>query len=273
MRLTFKALAGALALPLAACATANAPSRDEVDGLRGEVAQLRARQAEQDREITALKSRLEDRPDRGAAAAPVATATSVRAEGATTVAGPSASGPRVPENLKVVYVAPDPIVLDDGPAPRAAAPAPSRKKPAGAPTPLPTDTELREPVSAEAGLSPEALEVAYKAALAAPDGPTALERFAGDHPQAPQADNALFEAGLRAERTGHADRAAKDFQRVVAEHPAGDAVADALLHLAACQLQLHQTDAARQTLAHLTHQFPGSAQAEAAQARLADLGG
>ncbi|MBS2030576.1 MAG: tetratricopeptide repeat protein [Deltaproteobacteria bacterium] len=277
MKLLPKALAALVAMPLGACATANAPSRDEVEALRGEVAALRSRQADQDRELAKLRSQLDDRGAQASAAAPVAaTSATTRAAASTTTNAPSAA-PQVPDNLKVVYVAPDPVILDDHPTHAAReAPASRRRGPPPTPAPAPpTTTELREPIAADdaGGLSPEALEVAYKAALAAPDSGGALERFAHDHPQAAQADNALFEAGVHAERAGQSERAAHDFERVVKEHPAGDVVADALLHLAGCQLQLHQTLAAKQTLSRITSQFPGSAQAEAAQSRLTDLGG
>jgi TolA-binding protein len=269
-----KALAGLLALPLGACATTASPSREEVDGLRAEVAQLRARQVEQDRELLRFKAQLDDRGATAVASAPVAATSATRAEGASTTNTSGVTrGPQIPENLKVVYVAPEAVPMGE-PQRAAREPATPRRRPAAAPAPLPTDTALREPVAPDASaLSPEALEVAYRVALAAPNGPDALERFAREHPEAAQADNALFEAGLRSERAGQADRAAKDFERVVREHPAGDCVADALLHLAGCQLQLHKTDAARSTLARITTQFPGSAQAEAAQVRLTDLGG
>ena len=256
-------MAPLLALPCLACATSSV-QREEVDGLRTEVAELRAQQMRQDRELAALRNQLRDHPD----AMPVAASTTARAEATTITA---ASEPRIPEDLKVVYVAPDPIVLSDAPARGRAAAA----HPRGPPTPLPVDTELREPVAANPAetLSPEAIDVAYKAALAAPDASNTLERFAQDHAEAPQADNALFEAGVHAEREGNAERAAHDFDRVVREHPAGDVVADALLHLAGCQLQLHQNEAAKATLTRISNQFPGSAQAEAAQTRLGDLGG
>lgn len=251
-----------LIAPLAACAAAP-PVPDEVEGLRAEVARLRAENANQQRELDRLRR---DEPDRSA----LASAT-VRAEAATVIAAPA---PQVPDNLKVVYVAPEPIQLDESPR---AARVPHRRSsallPAAAPTALPTATELREPVleaSPGAGLSPEALAVAYTAALAAPDA-SALETYARVHADDARADNALFEAGIRAERAGQPERAARDYERAVVEHPAGDVVADALLHLAACQLQLHRPDAARQTLARIPRQFPGSPQAEAAATRLADL--
>jgi len=279
LKLLPKALAALVALPLGACATANAPTRDEVEGLRGEVAALRARQTEQDRELSKLKAQLDDRGAQANGTAPVAATATTRAEASTTTNSNSASAPHVPDNLKVVYVAPDPVVLDDHPTHAAReAPASRRRAPPPSPTPTPSPadmTELREPLAPgdEGNLTPEALEVAYKAALAAPDQGASLERFAHDHPQASQADNALFEAGVHAERAGQPERAAHDFERAVKEHPAGDVVADALLHLAGCQLQLHQNLAAKQTLSRITSQFPGSAQAEAAQARLTDLGG
>jgi hypothetical protein len=260
-----------LALPLVACASAPSPG-GEVDGLRAEVARLRVENASQDRELARLRR---DDPARTSSVSTVAmgTTSTVRAEAAVEVA-PVA--PQIPENLKVVFVAPEPELLEEGPRP-AAARTPHRRGSVSvsvaAATPLPTATALREPVLGEPPapeLSPEALAVAYTAALAAPD-PSALEAFARTHADDARADNALFEAGLRAERAGQSERAAYDFGRAVAEHPAGDVVADALLHLATCQLQLHHPELARQTLGRITHQFQGSPQAEAAASRLADL--
>jgi len=257
-----------VAVPLAACATAQGPTRAEVDGLRAQVAELRAQHVRTENELSLLRTAVQAQPVSQVTAAPAA-----RAEATTTTAD---LGPQVPENLAVVYVTPEPTVITNAPGRR----APRPRAVSGPPTPLPTETALREPVNPDAdpaapppspdALSPAGLEVAYQAALAAP-GPGALERFAREHPQAAQADNALFEAGIHAERNNQAEHAAADFARMIREHPASDVVADALLHLAACQLDLHHPRDARATLTQITHQFAGSAQAEAARARLADL--
>jgi TolA-binding protein len=284
-----------------------------MESMRSEIQTLKAQQAEQQREIVRLRAQLDAAQGRAVASAgsgsasqssapvpsssPLAgvpspnanpnsmarsrSARNAKGQPAAEANADAASGsPHVPDNLRVVFVAPEPVEYNDDNTPNAS----RRSRPVGTPEPLNTETSLKEPVnmaavdastSATAAANPPldaaAIEVEYKVALASPDAADKLEQFARKHPEHPSADNALFEAGLRAERTGDAERARSDFEKAVQEHPAGDVVADAMLHLAACDLQLHRTGAARTVLEKLSAQFPDSAQAVAARARLADL--
>lgn len=247
---------------------------------------LKAQQADQQRELNRLRLSVNEHQKFGE---PQAAATATPAPAAlaekTTARGPQViapaeqpvgrGGPRIPDRLKVVYVAPDSLEFKDPPGgePAQAAPTPTPGKPAKAvaPAPLSVETPLREPLDvSEVSQDPAVVLAEYTAALAAPAGDK-LEAFERLHPDDMNADNALYEAGVRAEKAGATEKAVRDFQRVASEHPAGDVTSDALLHLASCQRQLRQPAAARATLASLVSKFPTSSQAEVARARLAEL--
>jgi TolA-binding protein len=262
------------ALALGGCA-ANAASRQDVEALKADVQTLREQQRDQQREIARLRAELQAQKA-AAPAAPSASAGPTRLEKAAAATRVGASSPyAVPDDLQVVRLEPEAVEFSDETTPQAPVP-PARHHAALPPAgPLPMETPLKEPLLAD--LAPQAvpdtalLDVQYKVALSAPNAMDQLEAFAKSHPEHASADNALFEAGLRAEKAGDATRAAKDFDLAVRQHPAGDTVADSLLHLAACDLQLHRTGAARHALEQLSTQYPDSAQAEAARVRLADL--
>jgi tol-pal system protein YbgF len=102
-------------------------------------------------------------------------------------------------------------------------------------------------------------------------GVSRLLLFAQDNPRHPRADNALYFAGLG--QMGLKDHAvaAKTFQRLIDNYPAGDAVLDGMLRLAECQLKLDQKEDARALYTRVITQFPGTAAATQAEQRLASL--
>ena len=259
------------ALALSGCAS-NTATRQDVETLRAQVQTLSDQQRDQQREIARMRHDLQARQ-----AAPPPAPSDARPSHAQARSAPGATAKyAVPDNLQVVRLEPEPMEFSDDSAPQlAVARAPRHRPPLLPAATLPTQTSLKEPLLAD--LAPQAvsdpaiLDVEYKVALTAPNAIDQLEGFAKAHPEHPSADNALFEAGLRAEKGGDASRAAKDFDQGVRQHPAGDTVADSLLHLAACDLQLRRTEAARRALQQLSTQYPDSAQAEAARVRLSDL--
>lgn len=263
----WSALLGALAL--GGCASQSV-SREDVEGMRSEIKTLHDQQVAQQKEIARLRAEMREQRQAPSPTAPPETAQ--KASGAVPVA--TSTHYAMPDNLKVVVLTPPPVEFSDDSTPQAP-PPPRHHAPLPPAGPLPTATPLKEPVLADINPQPvpdsAILDVQYKVALSAPNAVDQLEAFAKAHPEHPSADNALFEAGLRAERAGDPDRAAHDFEKAVIEHPAGDTVADSLLHLAACDLTLHRTSAARHALEQLSTQFAGSAQADAARSRLADL--
>lgn len=98
-----------------------------------------------------------------------------------------------------------------------------------------------------------------------------LTGFAHKYPAHPQADNALYFAGIGEIGLEEYEKAADAFATVIARYPAGDAVAEAMLKLADCRVHLHQRDEARSLFARVVSTYPGTAAAAQAEQRLASL--
>lgn len=95
-----------------------------------------------------------------------------------------------------------------------------------------------------------------------------MQQFVSDWPRHPKADNALYFAGLAWVADKDFEKAAGLFERVLAQYPAGDAVLDSMLKLADCRQKLNKTREARATWEKIVTNYPGTAAATQAQARL-----
>lgn len=100
-------------------------------------------------------------------------------------------------------------------------------------------------------------------------GVAQLQQFVSDWPKHPRADNALYFAGLALHSSKEFDQAAQQFERVVAQYPAGDAVLDSMLKLADCRARLNKPKEARATWERIISNYPGTSAATQAQQRLA----
>lgn len=100
-------------------------------------------------------------------------------------------------------------------------------------------------------------------------GVAQLQQFVNDWPKHPRADNALYFAGLALHSSKEFDQAAGQFERVVAQYPAGDAVLDSMLKLADCRARLNKPKEARATWERIVSNYPGTSAATQAQQRLA----
>lgn len=99
----------------------------------------------------------------------------------------------------------------------------------------------------------------------------ALQAFSAEHPRHPQSDNALFFSGVGLMALDDFEGAARAFDRVLKEYPAGDARLDAMLHLGDCRVRLNQKEDARSLYAKLISAYPGTAAANKAQKRLSQI--
>ncbi len=100
-------------------------------------------------------------------------------------------------------------------------------------------------------------------------GVTQLVQFTTDWPRHPQADNALYFAGLGQMSLEQWDGAARLFELASSKYPAGDAVVDSMLKLAECRVKQSRPQDAKATLERIVTSYPGTAAATQAQARLA----
>ncbi len=100
-------------------------------------------------------------------------------------------------------------------------------------------------------------------------GVAAMRQFAAEWPRHPKADNALYLSGAALHVSRDYEQAAGLFQRVIAQYPAGDAVLDSMLKLADCQARLKQAGQARATWEKIVSNYPGTAAANQASAKLA----
>lgn len=100
-------------------------------------------------------------------------------------------------------------------------------------------------------------------------GVAQMAQFVADWPKHPKADNALYLSGMAYVADRDFAKATEFFERVVAQFPAGDAVVDSMLRLADCRLRLNHPREARATWEKIVSNFPGTAAATQAQARLA----
>ncbi|MGV3619197.1 MAG: tetratricopeptide repeat protein [Archangium sp.] len=99
-------------------------------------------------------------------------------------------------------------------------------------------------------------------------GVAQMQQFVSDWPRHPKADNALYFAGLALAAEKDFEKASGLFERVLAQYPAGDAVLDSMLKLADCRQRLNKTREARATWEKIVTNYPGTAAATQAQARL-----
>jgi tol-pal system protein YbgF len=162
--------------------------------------------------------------------------------------------------------------------------------------PLDTSTEIQEPVSEEIGelgrlrrtardgdapegepIDPELAEAEFEGALAGlktgsfSGAVLKLQAFAAAHPRHARSDNALYYSGIGLLAMDDVAGAARAFDRVIAEYPAGDARIDAMLKLAECHTRLDQKDGARELYARIASTYPDSAAAAQARQRLVQL--
>lgn len=98
-----------------------------------------------------------------------------------------------------------------------------------------------------------------------------LQAFSAEHPRHPQSDNALYYSGIGLMALDDFEGAARAFDRVLKEYPAGDARIESMLHLADCRVRLNQKDDARSLYANLISAYPGTAAANKAQKRLSQI--
>jgi TolA-binding protein len=102
-------------------------------------------------------------------------------------------------------------------------------------------------------------------------GAELLERFARQSPRHPQADNALYFAGLGRVGLEEFEAAAALFEQVLTRYPAGDAVQEAMLKLADCRVRLKEGARAKALYSRVISSYPGTPAAEHATRRLATL--
>ena len=95
-----------------------------------------------------------------------------------------------------------------------------------------------------------------------------MQQFVTDWPRHPKADNALYLSGMAFLADREFEHATEQFERVISQYPAGDAVLDSMLKLAECRLKLNRPREARATWEKIVTAFPGTAAATTAQARL-----
>lgn len=95
-----------------------------------------------------------------------------------------------------------------------------------------------------------------------------MQQFVTDWPRHPKADNAIYFSGMAFLAMKDFEHATLQFERVINQYPAGDAVLDSMLKLADCRLKLKGPREARATWEKIVAGFPGTAAATQAQARL-----
>nr|WP_217277937.1 tetratricopeptide repeat protein [Corallococcus exiguus] len=277
----------ALSAPTA-CAT-TAASQTEVGRLEAEVRTLRAAQSSLIERLERLENRDAVSRARAAAPAPVASPK------ATASAKPEAASPEVGEPLGL---APAELTV-------------VRLKPKKEPAPrintavavMEPDVDQMEmfisPVEGSSGTGsvslggsmasttatrmeppekdPDILDAEYERAVSmlrtgnVDGGVETLTRFAAENPRHPRADNALYFSGLGQMGLKDAAGAAKTFEKLIKNYPAGDAVQDGMLRLAECRVRLNQAVDARALYTRVVTQFPGTAAATQAEQRLAAL--
>ncbi|MBN8467131.1 tetratricopeptide repeat protein [Corallococcus exiguus] len=278
----------ALSAPTA-CAT-TAASQTEVGRLEAEVRTLRAAQSSLIERLERLENR--DAVSRARAAAPAPAASS---PAATASAKPEAASPEpgeslglAPAELTVVRLKPK-----KEPAPRintaVAVMEPDADQMEMFISPVEgssgtgsvslggsmasTTTTRMEPPEKD----PDILDAEYERAVAmlrtgnVEGGVETLTRFAAENPRHPRADNALYFSGLGQMGLKDAAGAAKTFEKLIKNYPAGDAVQDGMLRLAECRVRLNQAVDARALYTRVVTQFPGTAAATQAEQRLAAL--
>lgn len=267
--------ASAALLLVAGCA-GGAVSREDVDGLRGELRALRQENEELARRVDALSGQVDvlAARARGPAPRPAAAPVPLRAPPEPRPVEPEPSGfvaaaPVVPPDLEVVKLAP----------PRAAGARAART--ARTAPPVPTAVRIAEPeaerLEALARPSGRAISVEADRELRAAqrkgglDRAHALEDFTGRYPRHPAADNALLESAEAYAAAGRDEAACALVRRTADEYPAGDAMSVALERLAACASRRGVAAEERGLLQRLVSDYPGTPAAERAGRRLGQL--
>ncbi|GMT95956.1 hypothetical protein KH5H1_00750 [Corallococcus caeni] len=277
----------ALSAPTA-CAT-TAASQTEVGRLEAEVRTLRAAQASLVERLERLENR--DAVSRARSVSPAPTASPATAASAKPEAASSQGGEALgmaPSELTVVRLKPK-----KEPAPRintavaVTEPDPDQMEMFISPVEGSSGTGSSGSVVSTGSLAPSRMEVPekdpdildaeYERAVAmlrtgnVEGGVETLTRFAAENPRHPRADNALYFSGLGQMGLKDAAGAAKTFERLIKNYPAGDAVQDGMLRLAECRVRLNQAVDARALYTRVVTQFPGTAAATQAEQRLAAL--
>jgi TolA-binding protein len=250
---------------LTACATTGSARTSEWAELKAEVRAMRETQARLEKRLERLElhasvsqARASTPPARDASpAAPPAPGFTTPDLTVVKLKPRNEPAPPLPTKVAVVEPAPDDMEMFISPAPEEGDDAP--------------EADAAEQVDGAV------LDAEFEQAVAAlrtgnvEGGVARLLRFAGDNPRHPRADNALYFSGLGQMGLKDHATAAKSFERLIQDYPAGDAVLDGMLRLAECRLRLNQKDDARALYTRILTQFPGTAAATQAEQRLASL--
>jgi tol-pal system protein YbgF len=194
---------------------------------------------------------------------------------APSLAPASPAVPAASSVTEVVTVSP-PVLTVVKLKPKAAAPPLDVQTPVQEPDPALLE-ELDPKAEPSAAPLPNSADQEYQAALEAlrtGNVSGAIERlkhFADAYPKHNKADDALYYAALGELGRGEVARSALLLELVVQRYPAGDVVQDAMLKLGEVRLRLRQPAEARAAYAQLVQNFPGTAAALQAQARLSTL--
>ncbi len=248
--------ATALALVLAAC-TAGPPQRSPLDELRAELKAVREENARLERRLERMelsRAVLSARP-----APPVAPANEVPELTVVKLRPKVDPAPKLDTRTQVVEPSAEMI---EAIAQASAAARAARDD---------GDDDDKEAAPAEM------VDAQFDAGLAAlrtgniEGGAVRLRAFADENRKHPKADNALYFAGLGLMGLKDFEPAAQIFEQLLFRYPAGDAVVDGMLKLAECRLRLNQPQDAKALLTKVVLNFPGTAAASLAEARLAAL--
>jgi TolA-binding protein len=235
------------------CATEVA-HRSEADDLRAELHALREANSRLEARVERLENAtaLERR-----APAPIAAAPDRAVPALTVIKLKPRTDPAPRINLAVQVVEPPPEIVQDLAPPSARDSAPSTDVDAEAATPG-GDADFEQGVAALRTGNVEG-------------GVGRLLAFAAAHPKHAKADNALYFAGIGQMGLERYDAAARTFERLLTDHPAGDAVQDGMLRLAECRIHLNQVQDAKALYAKVVASYPGTAAASQAEQRLDSL--
>ena len=96
----------------------------------------------------------------------------------------------------------------------------------------------------------------------------AFKQFLATYPESQLADNAQYWLAESYYVSGRFDRALKEFDIVIKDHPQSSKVPDALLKMGYCNYELKRWDAARDALHRVQREFPGTTAARLADQRL-----
>jgi tol-pal system protein YbgF len=99
----------------------------------------------------------------------------------------------------------------------------------------------------------------------------AFQTFLAQFPTSPLADNAQYWLAETYYVRGQFDTALPEFRKVLEEYPQSAKMADALLKVGYCQVELGDSSAARTSLQEVMRQFPDTTAARLASQRLSGL--